>query len=539
MILSQVALLWTAALAQSEMPDGVLKLELTKPGLSERLRRRSDTADITLKNHLTMFTTQLSIGSNEQNITVLVDTGSSDLWVMSSDNPYCSSSSSSSSSSSAVADSVSNVFESTEDSTTVTCYSGTRFDASDSDTFSLNSTAFDISYGDGTFANGTYAQDTVRYGGATISNANFAFANESDSEISVFGIGLEGLEAIVTTYNSDGSFSPTYANLPAQMVEQGVIARNVYSLWLDDEEASQGTLLFGGIDHSKYSGSLETVPLLSSYSGADPNEFLVKLDSISVYQGSNEAQIVECAYPALLDSGTSFMMLPKPFYYAVLDSIGGVYATDGNSFADCDLTGGLIFDFSGLQVNVSFDQILFTVSSSSSVCQLGILPSSSSLVLGDTFLRSAYVVYDLENYEVAMAQANTSPGSSSVEAITSSIPSASQASGYSNTSVGTVYTTSAATFLTGTGDVTGVTTASVSGDASLGSAEGGSTVADTSTRVAPGGSIFSTIVLSTITSTSKSSSSESKSSSKDGAAQLGTEWFTWGFTSILGLLLYI
>jgi hypothetical protein len=39
-------------------------------------------------------------------------------------------------------------------------------------------------------------------------------------------------------------------------------------------------------------------------------------------------------------------------------------------------------------------------------CLLGITPAGNDFILGDTFMRSAYIVFDLDNNEISMAQAN-------------------------------------------------------------------------------------------------------------------------------------
>jgi len=43
-----------------------------------------------------------------------------------------------------------------------------------------------------------------------------------------------------------------YNNLPAQMVADGLIQSNAYSLWLNDLDASTGSILFGGVDTAQY-----------------------------------------------------------------------------------------------------------------------------------------------------------------------------------------------------------------------------------------------------------------------------------------------
>jgi hypothetical protein len=50
-------------------------------------------------------------------------------------------------------------------------------------------------------------------------------------------------------------------------------------------------------------------------------------------------------------------------------------------------------------------------------------PSSNFTLLGDTFLRSAYVVYDLSHYQIGLAQANLNSTTSTVVELSSSSPS--------------------------------------------------------------------------------------------------------------------
>jgi hypothetical protein len=62
------------------------------------------------------------------------------------------------------------------------------------------------------------------------------------------------------------------------------------------------------------------------------------------------------------------------------------------------------------------------------ICLFGIAPAgSSSAVLGDTFIRSAYLVYDLSNNEISIAQTKFNTTASNVVEITtgsSAVPDA-------------------------------------------------------------------------------------------------------------------
>jgi hypothetical protein len=59
---------------------------------------------------------------------------------------------------------------------------------------------------------------------------------ESNCSYGVFGIGISSLES---TLNSNVE----YMNIPELLVSQGTIASYSYSLYLDDLEASSGTVL--------------------------------------------------------------------------------------------------------------------------------------------------------------------------------------------------------------------------------------------------------------------------------------------------------
>lgn len=461
--LSTVAALAAAFLASpavaeeyTDLPDKVVHFPLhrTQPDVLGIYRRNSDDSiEVTMENMVTYFSSELEMGSDQQSVVVQIDTGSSDLWVMESSNPYCSSASDSTISS----------------SRRVNCSSESMFDPSTSSSFHWNSTDFSINYGDSSFANGSYGYDNIVIGGKTVSNANFAVANQTNSTTAVWGIGLLGSEAIVDTINTDGSFSPTYPNIPVQMKNQGIIAQNAYSLWLNDVNSEEGSLLFGGVDHAKYTGTLQSVPLLSTIRGTQPNSFTVALGDLSLYQGSNSAVIASMKIGALLDSGSSFTSLPATVVDTIIQALGGSY-TSGYVIVPCASSGGLTFDIAGITVDVPFSQMMFELSKEQ--CILGIIPDNSYTILGDTFLRSVYSVYDIDSLEIALAPVVYNATDSNVEAITSGIPSASQAPEYSSTNTSSViYTTVPKFYVTGTrgssyGDYpSGVTTASATNTA--------------------------------------------------------------------------
>ncbi|KAM9894739.1 hypothetical protein OXX69_011270 [Metschnikowia pulcherrima] len=450
-----------------------------------RLVKKYGSTELILDNEQTYYAATLKIGSQGAENTVIVDTGSSDLWIMSSD-VSCSYSRSYYRKSMEFGEfhknpemsrrrlldfevptlaSEAEKKEKRADVTTIpgasktaygssavnarssyggTCTSEGSFNTAESDSFNLNSTAPDflIHYADETYASGVWGHDYVDFGSSNVSDCSFAVANDTSSHIGVFGIGLAELEM---TYSSNSSTTTpyTYENFPVRLKSTGQINKVMYSLYLNSADAQSGSVLFGAVDHAKYSGQLQTVPVVNRYSEYydNPLRFDIVLDSITLENSSQNVTVSTSHIPALLDSGTTLTYLPTDFLYSLVSSLGGWYSFSGYYRVSCSYnttTAHAVFNFSGAKIRVPMADLIL---SSQSLCYLGVVglsfsnsSSSPYAILGDNFLRSAYVVYDLEDYEISLAQAEFSD-TEDIEVVSSSVPSAVRASGYSSTAV--------------------------------------------------------------------------------------------------------
>lgn len=418
--------IWAGAegrfLSAKESPDKTVHLgfksrrSLVHPNprsLENQLRKRDGDLQISLRNEVTYYTLDVSLGTPPQNFTLLIDTGSSDLWVIAENNTYCSNSAT--------------VIANNEG---INCTISGTFDSSASSTYSFNNTGFYIIYGDGTVAEGDWATDTLEIGNASITNMSFGLASTTNSSIGILGIGYTSNEA------SLGLDDPyTYENLPVKLVNEGIINTPAYSLWLNDINSDEGSILFGAVDHDKYTGTLVSLSTLSAYSGAYPNSFLVGLDSVSLEQDGSSETLFETSISALLDSGTSFTYFPTEQAAVVLEALNASYSSSTQYYVQtCTFEGNLVYNLSGAVITVPFSSLLipltytdgtpYLLSSGQPACAIGVMPTTNDYaILGDTFLRSAYVVYDLQNNEIALAQSASNVTSSDIEVITSTIPS--------------------------------------------------------------------------------------------------------------------
>ncbi|SCU86979.1 LAFA_0E04016g1_1 [Lachancea sp. 'fantastica'] len=432
--------------------------EAGAPGKAKLVKRNDGTALVYLKNEQTFYSVNIGVGTPEQNQTLLIDTGSSDLWLMGSNNPYCASSSSKKNVevNYEEKDLFSLLSSLTAELTTVTQVTGTQqtptsissgdatlscsqygtFATDSSSSFKSNNSEFYISYGDGTYALGVWGSDKVTLQDVQIPRVNFAVANESTSEFGVMGIGMEDLEST----NTLSEERHTYVNFPSALVLQGDIHTRAFSLYLNKLEETQGSILFGGVDHSKYSGSLYTIPIINTYKNqgyANPIRFEITLQGMGLNANDTQKTYTTTKIPVVLDSGSTLSYLPASLVSAVASSLGATYSSSSELYLfDCSKVSNddsFVFDFGGFQIESSLANYILQTSDKSQ-CALGMIPQTSgSFILGDNFLTAAYVVYDIDNMQISMAQANYNGGAEDVEVISSSVPSATNAPMYSST----------------------------------------------------------------------------------------------------------
>ncbi len=301
---------------------------------------------------------------------------------------------------------------------------------------------------DGTGSTGDYFQDVFSLGGANLTNFEMGLATSSSIGTGIMGIGYNTSEANIDTGNGT-----EYANLPIALVSQGIINSAAYSLWLNDLQSSTGSVLFGGIDTGKYTGDLISINVYPSsqegqIQGGQITSFTVAWTSLSATSSTGTDQLYSSAQAAILDSGTTITLLPDEVAQVVFQELGATVSEQlGAVVVPCSLadnTGTLNYGFGGTGgpvIKVPMNELVLplvlnngrvpTYSNGEAACQLGIQPAGDlPILLGDTFLRSAYVVYDLENNRIALAQTDFNSTTSNIVSFASAgapIPSATSA----------------------------------------------------------------------------------------------------------------
>ncbi|KAF3925647.1 Barrierpepsin [Orbilia brochopaga] len=390
--LLSISPVFSTVVTRDDETSKVIRVPFSKeraPGIKPIKRDNTKTALQKIDNKANgkqdfLFYANITLGTPGQNLRLHIDTGSSDIWVETPGSTICKEKGS--------------------------CETGGKYDNISSTSYSYVPGLFNISYVDGQFATGDYAKDTLQIGGVGVEDVQFGIGFKGTSQEGIFGIGFESRQSGVARGDKQ------YPGLISQMVNQNLINSRAYSIWLNDLNAAAGEILFGGIDTGKFKAPLTTIPL-SRRTGMDhATDFIISLRGISVSNANEDTQVLmndSRIVPALLDTGASFTYLPKDVADQLSKLVGAEQRDEYKGPAvDCSkrsLQGTVNFDFMGTTIRVNVRDFIIDATDDPNKkvpCYFGIIGmgDGSVLTLGDTFLRSAYVVYDMDNEEVSIGQ---------------------------------------------------------------------------------------------------------------------------------------
>ncbi|EKM61755.1 uncharacterized protein PHACADRAFT_112598 [Phanerochaete carnosa HHB-10118-sp] len=322
-----------------------------------------------------IYTAEVLIGSPPQTFNLIVDTGSSNTWVGANpSNPYVPTAS------------------------------------------SVNTTDIIlIEYGSGLFAGLEY-NDTVALGDLSITNQTIGVA-----QFALGSFSSEGVDGILGIGPADLTQSTT-----ASGDEIPTITDNAWALGLLEEyevgisfepstnsSDANGQLTFGGVDNSKFNGSITYVPITSTA----PASGYVGIEQ-SVTYGSSNVPILEFT-SGIVDTGTTMLVIASDAFAtyqnltgAVLDNTTGLLKITP---AQYDNLESLFFNIGGETFELTKNAQIWPRSLNSAiggdadsiyliVSNLG-TPSGEGLdfINGYGFLQRFYAVYDTVNSRVGFA----------------------------------------------------------------------------------------------------------------------------------------
>lgn len=331
----------------------------------------------------------VNIGSPPQRVTVLVDTGSSELWV----NPDCSTALTTAQSQQ--------------------CVGFGRYDPDRSRTPPAGPFGEeDINYGDPsdqstqTSVSIRYYRDTVSLGQARIANQTFGVVSASKGQ-------SQGILGLAPSLKGGVDGEKPYSLVLNTMAAQGVIASRVFSLDLRRAGAEQGAVIYGGVDRSKFVGRLERRPIVRGVQGE--YRLAVELSSVGVTLPSRTPSSRTRSFAVegddanvMLDSGTTVSRMHSNVALPILEALGARDDGEGYYRVPCSMTrarGSVDFGFGAKTIRVPLSEFVLDLKSSASTCYLGLVLTTDQQILGDSVLRAGYFVFDWDNEAVHIAQA--------------------------------------------------------------------------------------------------------------------------------------
>ncbi|KAL1442141.1 hypothetical protein MTO96_030935 [Rhipicephalus appendiculatus] len=349
-----------------------VQLQWKNPNVTAVLGRApGDPIPLILENFNNMqYFGVLTIGTPPQFFKLLMDTGSSNLWV-----------------------------PSIKCHESMLCRHSAKYDSSKSSTYTRKVQTIRIRYTGG-IVQGVTSMDNVGIGPATVTQYKFSEINQAHGKL-------------FRDAKYDGIFGLAYPNISQNnqlplfdaMVRQGVLRQAVFSIYMSKEpsEENGGEIYFGGINAERYTGDIHYV---------DVNQqahWQITVDSIEV--AGTRLCIGGC--DAAVDSGTSFLSGPKREVQELHRAIGAKRIGSGFYKVDCNRVPNLpaiTFSLNGKAFALQGEEYIIRIPIEGGTVQcytcISEEHSGSRLwIIGSVFMRKYYTVFDRNYNRVGFATA--------------------------------------------------------------------------------------------------------------------------------------
>ncbi|KAM0084232.1 hypothetical protein ACKRZS_003587 [Fusarium odoratissimum] len=254
---------------------------------------------------------------------------------------------------------------------------------------------------------GIYANDTFTLRSSTLKSFQFVGVSEYNATTngitSTFGVGLYTREHAEIRY----------PNLPYALAEAGEINTPAFSLWLDNK--THGEFLFGGVNKAKA---------------------LVVMTGFGTTSDGKTSDLDFEPRPVLLDSGTVQSRMTLNMTLHLIRTMKISIDEKLDAVAPCETSSKETLDFTlgDLTIKMPFANFLGSTNVKAGVdgvayCQVVYYDDTTNIMLGDDFLRGAYVVYGWANMETYLAQYNSEEAEDDIIEIIRDVPGASAATG--------------------------------------------------------------------------------------------------------------
>jgi saccharopepsin len=240
---------------------------------------------------------------------------------------------------------------------------------------------------------GFVSSDKFTMGDLSVASQDFAEATKEPGLAFAFGK-FDGILGLGYDTISVNHITPPFYNLVNQGLEP------VFTFRVGSSSEDGGEAVFGGIDHSHYTGSIQYAPVRrKAY-------WEVELDKVAF--GDDVLELENTG--AAIDTGTSLIALPSDMAEMLNTQIGAKKSWNGQYTVDCNKVPALpdlTFHFDGKPYPLSGSDYILNVQGTCISAFTGLdinLPGGSLWIIGDVFLRKYFTVYDLGRNAVGFAK---------------------------------------------------------------------------------------------------------------------------------------
>ncbi|KAF2395913.1 acid protease [Trichodelitschia bisporula] len=272
---------------------------------------------------------------------------------------------------------------------------------------------FNITYGDGEFVTGDMGYKDVTIAGLTASHqevalGTYAYWNGDSISSGLLGLAYAAItSAYAGTVPSQDTTQEPYSPVFTTMYTQNVTSP-MFSLALQ-RGANAGYLALGGLPPVTVSGSWARAPILQSVvrrTGMAEYAFYTLVPDALVYGGRSHANSAQY----IVDSGTTLVYLPSAVAQAVNNAFtpkAKLIASQGGYFVQCNAKtpdfgvtiGGVVFKVSAADLVYQNQR-----DPASGLCLTGVQDGGSGpYILGDVWMQNVVAVFDVGAAEMRFA----------------------------------------------------------------------------------------------------------------------------------------
>jgi hypothetical protein len=269
------------------------------------------------------------------------------------------------------------------------CEGKNQHDHDNSDSYTADGRPIEIAYGTGSMV-GILSNDDVTVGDLTVPAITFA---EATSLAKFFkGQPMDGILGLgYQTIAADG-VRPVFD----EMMKQGLVEKNIFSVYLDSTAGSADSFIdFGAVDESVYTGDFNYVPVTKK------GYWQVDMNGASVGDGENIACTDAAPCKAIIDTGTSFIVGPSKPCNKILAALD--VAEDCSNYDSLPM---LNFKFGEKTYSVPKEIYVVKVKQLGRTYCVPAIQGQLFLpewIMGDSFMRGFYTVFDRDQDQVGMA----------------------------------------------------------------------------------------------------------------------------------------